>query len=161
MTATKEDAKCIHSDAHLNVPTTAVFRPPAASALSVPVSPVPSTSSSCATDTASESGSAFNSPVSVSHHSAADLSNSTYVKDFSRLVVQCSSEDGLLSAGSIESQSQSAGPVPCIPMAEADNLLPLTQQQQQQQQRQRPGTRACCRREDGFIARAPSAATEI
>ena len=47
-------------------------------------SPAPS----CSTDTASESGSAFNSPIQVHHQpSSADLANSTYVKDFSRLVV--------------------------------------------------------------------------
>lgn len=69
------------------------FRTPlSGTLLSIQTSPVPS-SYSCSTDTASESGSAFNSPnqmqqIQLQHHpSSADLANSTYVKDFSRLVV--------------------------------------------------------------------------
>lgn len=68
------------------------FRTPLTGTLSIQTSPVPS-SYSCSTDTASESGSAFNSPnqvhqIQLQHHpSSADLANSTYVKDFSRLVV--------------------------------------------------------------------------
>lgn len=70
------------------------FRPPLTVQTS---SPVPSTNSSYSTDTASESGSAFNSPNGQmgggSHRpSSADLASSTYVKDFSRLVVVKMSE---------------------------------------------------------------------
>ena len=65
------------------------FRTPT-SALTIHTSPAHS-SHSQSTDTASESGSAFNSPnQQVSHQhqpSSADLANSAYVKDFSRLVV--------------------------------------------------------------------------
>ena len=70
------------------------FRPPLTVAVG---SPVPSINSSYSTDTASESGSAFNSPnCQAGHppstHRSSDLANSTYVKDFSRLVVVKMSE---------------------------------------------------------------------
>lgn len=62
------------------------FRTPTSS-FTIHTSPAHS-SHSQSTDTASESGSAFNSPNQVQHQpSSADLANSTYVKDFSRLVV--------------------------------------------------------------------------
>jgi hypothetical protein len=69
------------------------FRTPLTGSLNIQTSP---SAYSCSTDTASETGSAFNSPNQISHQlntiqqhqpSSADLANSTYVKDFSRLVV--------------------------------------------------------------------------
>lgn len=67
------------------------FRIPVTGNLNIETSPVPS-AHSCSTDTASETGSAFNSPnqiqqIQLHPPSSADLANSTFVKDFSRLVV--------------------------------------------------------------------------
>jgi len=73
----------------MNVEASDNFRTPTA-ATSSPSMMQSSPALSSSTDTASESGSAFNSPNNqqVQHQpSSADLANSTYVKDFSRLIV--------------------------------------------------------------------------
>jgi len=64
----------------------ATFRAPVTTTLTIQTSPVPSMSS-CSTDTASESGSAFNSPTETQRHTVHDVMSTTCVKDFSRLVV--------------------------------------------------------------------------
>ena len=71
----------------LKIDVDGAFRTPVTSALTIQTSPVPSTSS-YSTDTASESGSAFNSPTNQAPPAGSDpLASSSYVKDFSRLVV--------------------------------------------------------------------------
>ena len=91
MSSTKlktSEVKSVNESLNIDVDSGEVtlFRAPVTTALTIQTSPVPSTSS-YSTDTASESGSAFNSPTDVNHHATTDLSSSAYVKDFSRLVV--------------------------------------------------------------------------
>ena len=77
---------------NIETDTDGPFRVPSSGSLNIQTSP---SAFSCSTDTASESGSAFNSPTQIhqlnpiqQHQpSSADLANSAYVKDFSRLVV--------------------------------------------------------------------------
>lgn len=88
LTATTNKQREISDGDSLNidVESEVIFRAPLASALTIQTSPVPSTSS-YSTDTASESGSAFNSPNEINRLSSVDLNSTASVKDFSRLVV--------------------------------------------------------------------------
>jgi len=75
--AATEESETVNADCEFRTPSTS----------GVEILPVASTSA-CGADTpASECGLSLNSPDQMAASSSADLANSSYVKDFSRLVV--------------------------------------------------------------------------
>lgn len=115
-----------------------IFRTP----LTVQTSPAPSNSSNT-TDTASESGSAFNSPRPLHRPSSADLANVTYVKDFSRLVVvKMSAQSADASSSSKHISEEGAVLPPVLSGSDSETVVAVNSgdgQSLNQQQRFGPG----------------------